>query len=224
MAKKTSVKERQKQFQESIVLYYERDGRHDLPWRKTKDPWLIMLAEMLLRKTAAVQVQPVYLELSTKSPNEIALMSLSDLEILLNPLGIYKERAVLIKQAAEIASDVEKEKFRSTEFLGSIKGVGPYNINAVLCFAFGEPKPALDRNMIRILDRVFSLKSEKSRPHTDKLLWEKASLFVPIDNPKDYNWGVLDLSSALCRPNSPKCSHCPLNAVCDYSNSLTNKT
>jgi A/G-specific adenine glycosylase len=92
----------------------------------------------------------------------------------------------------------------------------------VLSTAFGEKKPGLDRNMIRVLERVFSISSEKARPHTDRELWAAAEEIMPEKKTKDYNWGVMDLAAEICRPRNPKCKKCPLEVICDYAQSQNN--
>lgn len=203
-------------FAKKIANFYDYCGRKDLPWRKTRDPWKILLAELLLRKTSAQQVEPIYRQLSELSPLELAALDRTVLEDYLRPIGIYRERARLISSAAGQAAQQGESLFQDENKLSMIAGVGPYAVNAVQCFAYGKPKPALDRNMIRVLERVFSLKSEKVRPHTDRDLWRAAEGIVPKDEPEKYNWGVLDLSAALCRPRNPICVECPINNICDY--------
>lgn len=203
-------------FTSKIIDYYNSKGRKDLPWRKTKHPWKILLAELLLRKTTAQQAEKVFPYLSNIPLKELAEMNLSDLEQILMPLGIFRERARIISSAAAQAAAFGESLFTDMDKLSSVSGAGQYARNAVQCFAYGKPKPALDRNMIRVLERVFSIKSTKPRPHTDKVLWQTAEKIVSIEYPEEFNWGVLDLSAALCRPKNPVCLQCPLRDICDY--------
>ncbi|RMG36589.1 MAG: A/G-specific adenine glycosylase [Methanobacteriota archaeon] len=207
-------------FQHLAAEFFNIYGRKDLKWRKTSDPWKILLAEILLRKTTARQVIPVYTELEVLSLRELADIPEEILENILKPLGIYRERARLIKKTAQIVLEAGIDKLEDEQFLLSLPGIGPYAANAVLCFAFDKAKPALDRNMIRIIERVFSIQSSKSRPHTDKRLWYFAEKLVPDKEPKFFNWGILDLSDMLCRPRNPKCPECPLTHICDFADTL----
>lgn len=203
-------------FQGATVDYYRREGRKDLPWRTTDDPWKILLSEMLLRKTTARQVAEVYPIIASKTPAELAEMPRQKLEEILEPLGIQKERSRLMKEVASIVQESDKDIFRDREKLLSLPGIGQYSANAVLCFAYGKRVPALDRNMIRVLNRVFSFESKRSRPHTDPHYWEFARSLVPAEAPDQYNWGILDIAARICRPRNPQCSECPLLQVCDY--------
>jgi len=203
-------------FRENSIAYYRKDGRQQLPWRNTKDPWKILLAEMLLRKTTAAQTEQVYIELSEYSPEALKDASQIDLEELLKPLGIFKERARLLKQVGQIVAEEGKDRLAEWDFLIKLPGVGPYAASMVLSTAFGQRKPGLDRNMIRVLERVFSITSPKERPHMDKDLWRTAEELMPEKDFSAYNWGVMDLAAAVCKPYKPRCAECPLLAICDY--------
>ena len=203
-------------FREQASAYYKEEGRHEFPWRETKDPWKILLAEMLLRKTTAAQAESVYQQLSKYSPQELRDAPREELEELLKPLGIYQERARLMKLVGEKVAEEGRDKLSDWDFLISLPGIGPYAASMVLSTVFGEKKPGLDRNMFRVLDRVFSIKSDKARPHTDRELWKTAEEIMPEEETKDYNWGVMDLAAEICRPRNPKCSQCPLLKICDF--------
>ena len=206
-------------FKEKTAAYYHECGRKDLTWRQTQDPWKILLAEVLLRKTTAVQVEKVYKKIKDISPEELRDFPFENLESLLKPLGINRERARLLKLIGEKVAESGRERLRDWNFLYSLPGIGRYAANMVLATAFDEPLPGLDRNMIRVLERVFSIESDKARPHTDRMLWEAAGTIVPKEDPKGFNWGILDLASELCRPSSPKCKRCPLKEICDWYHS-----
>lgn len=211
-----------KAFREKAVNYYHKEGRHHLPWRETSDPWNILLAEMLLRKTTAEQVKPVYMRLSQLEPQEIRDISKEALEEILHPLGIYKERARLLKLVGKKIATEGRENLSDWDFLINLPGVGPYAASMVLSTAFGKSKPGLDSNMIRVLQRVFSIESTKARARTDHELWKAAEEIVPDQEPSAYNWGVMDLASAVCKPKKPLCSECPMFSVCDYASSKFN--
>jgi A/G-specific adenine glycosylase len=203
-------------FQYRVVEYYEQHGRKNLPWRLTSNPWKILLAEMLLRKTTARQVLPIYEVLSIIDTDALAVMRRAKLEDILKPIGIYRERAKLIIAAAKKVSEAGTEELVKEEFLTTIKGAGPYAVNTVLCFAEGHQRPALDSNMIRILERVFKIKSVKRRAHTDSELWKVAGEIVPQDKAREYNWGILDLGALVCKSRGPICEECCLNDMCFY--------
>jgi len=201
-------------FQKAMIDFYRRFGR-DFPWRRTADPWLVLLSELLLRKTTAKQVERVFPVISRYTPCEIAELEISALSKLLQPLGIYHDRAFLIKRVALEICKLGKVPADEKKLM-KLPGVGRYTASAILCIAYGIPRAMMDRNMIRVIERVFGIISEKNRPHTDKKLWEFAHSLVPPDNCKEFNWGVLDFASKICTARNPKCNNCPLQDICKY--------
>lgn len=203
-------------FQNIIVEYWHSFGRKNLPWRNTSDPWQILIAEILLRKTTSIQALPIFKELAGYSPSKLLAVTQERLEEILQPIGLYKVRAQQMRIVAEKIASSDPIFLKDEAFLRSLPGVGRYISNAVLCFAFGIPKPALDTNMIRVLQRVFEVKSTRSRAREDRQLWEFAEMLVPADHCREYNWGVLDLAAALCKPKNPLCVQCPLMQICSW--------
>lgn len=203
-------------FQKSILSYYEHFGRKHFLWRKTTDPWKILLAEFLLRKTTANQAHLVYTQLESLSPTDILKLNTQKLIKILQPLGIQNQRARLLKGIIKKLNECDMSIYRDIENLEKIPGIGRYTTNAIQCFAFNLPYPIVDRNVIRIMSRVFSKTSLKKRPHLDNELWNFASKVIYPKKPKEYNWGVLDLSAEFCRPNKPHCDKCPIKRICNY--------
>jgi len=208
-----------KQFQEIILDFWKKNGRKDLPWRNTTDPWQILIAEVLLRKTTSRQAVVIFEKLAVLSPEQVASMNEADLETLLRPIGMYNVRSRQLHLIAEAVLQEGDGALRDPVFLHNLPGVGRYIRNAVLCVAFGLPKPALDTNMIRVILRVFGLESKRSRAREDPELWEFAEKLVPTSNCREFNWGVLDLATAFCKPRNPLSLECTLNVVCDYHKS-----
>jgi A/G-specific adenine glycosylase len=204
------------QFQQRLLAFGRMHGRDELPWRQTRNPWQLLMAEILLRKTTSRQAQEVYNRMKDFTANDIVQMPLAALEALLQPIGLYKVRAAGLKAVAERLTDMPLEALQSDEFLRSLPGVGRYISNAVRCCAFDEPVPALDTNMIRVVQRVFGWKSERKRAREDSALWAFAGTLVPIEDARAFNWAVLDFGAAICTGRQPKCNHCLLSSICTY--------
>ncbi len=208
-------------FQEAVIEWYRSHGDRSLPWRATRDPWAVLVAAFLLRKTTTSQVVGVYEEFLKHYPSPRALLSASEDEVkrIIQPLGIEHVRARHLKELAEhVERRFEGRIPCSKEELKKLPGVGDYTASEVLLAACGRPEPLLDRNMIRVIERVFSVRSSRSRPHTDPQLWHFARTLVPRDPElaREFNYGVLDLARKICTAGSPKCTTCPLTHICDH--------
>lgn len=217
--KLTLDSEKIRMFQEKILKWYEKYGDHCLPWRSTSSAWAILVAAFLLRKTTAKQVVKIYEEFIKKYPTPKALISVSEDEVkeLIRPLGIEHQRA---KHLRELAQHIER-RFGgkipcSKEKLKELPGVGDYIASEVLLGACGRPEPLLDRNMIRVIERVFGVKSAKKRPHTDPKMWAFARMLMPKspEAAKAFNYGVLDFARKICTARNPKCIRCPIKNIC----------
>lgn len=203
-------------FQKRILVFWSQHGRHNLPWRHTDDPWKLLIAEVLLRKTTSTQVLSVYSYLSELSPFDVINIEAYELENILLPLGIHKVRAAQLKEIAIVFAEGNIDLYKSDDFLRSLPGVGRYISNSVRCCAFGSPVPALDANMIRIIQRVFSWVSRRKRPREDRELWAFAETLVPAEKSHEFNWGVLDFGALVCTHYNPKCGDCSISEICDY--------
>lgn len=211
-------------FQKLVIDFWQDCGRKNLPWRLTTDPWRILLAEILLRKTTSNQAIGVYEKLSAFSPEQITCMDLHQLENMLKPLGMHRVRAKQIQLVSSAVVNSGVDSLSDPDFLNQLPGIGKYIRNAVLCFAFGYPKPALDTNMIRVLRRVFGAASKRSRAREDPQLWLFAEAVVPHEHSREFNWGILDLAALVCKSRSPKCTECPLVEICTFYAEVKNAT
>ena len=180
-----------------IFLEWWNKHKRDFPWRYTKDPYSILIAEMLLRKTTAKQVEKIYDEFLAKYPNpkSIAEADKNELKEMLKPLGMEHKRAELFKKLGTSVEEKHNGQIPlELEELLKLPGVGMYAANAVLSFACSKDVPLLDTNFIRVIQRVFGIKSEKSRARDDRKLWEFAKTLIPSGSSKNFNLAVLDLS------------------------------
>jgi len=209
-------------FRDAIIKWYREFGEKDLPWRKAGDPWAVLVAALLLRKTTVKQVVDIYREFLRRypSPARLADASVEEIKAIIQPLGMEHVRATLLKKLSEeLVRRFNGQIPCDRDALKSLPGVGDYAASEVLLTACGKPEPLLDRNMIRVIERVFGIKSKKRRPHTDRELWNFARSLVPRDPElaKEFNFGVLDFARKVCTAKSPKCSLCPLaNNVCVF--------
>lgn len=203
-------------FWNGIITWYFKHGR-DYPWRKTADPFHILIAEFLLQQTHVRKVQEVYYEFISKypTPKDLAEADLSEIESIIQPLGL-KYRAERLKNCAEIICF----KFngavpKCSELLKELPGVGSYICDAVLCYAFGFRTVPIDTNVIRVFCRYFGFRSDKPRPRTDSVLVEKIrEMYKGFDSTRVPNLAVLDFAGIVCTAKKPKCQQCPISVGC----------
>jgi A/G-specific adenine glycosylase len=209
------------EFRKKITEWYEAHGDKHLPWRNTNSEWAVLIASFLLRKTTTAQVVKVYEEFLKRFPDPHAVLSASEDEVreLIKPLGIEHQRSRhFIELAKELVKRFNGHVPCSKEKLKELPGVGDYIASEVLLTACNQPEVLLDRNMIRVIERVFGVRSEKKRPHTDRALWFFAKALVP-ENPeeaKKFNFGVLDFARKVCRAGDPQCVTCPIKEHCQW--------
>ncbi|MFW6172234.1 MAG: hypothetical protein ACOC5T_00615 [Elusimicrobiota bacterium] len=204
-----------------LILQWWKKNKRDFPWRHTKEPYAVLIAEMLLRKTTAVQVKDMYSCFIKRYPNPEALSKAdkSHLEKLLLPLGMEHQRAeLLIKMGKALVDRFSGRVPVIKEDLLELPGVGPYAANAVLSFSYNQNEPMVDTNFIRVIERVFGEKSSKARARNDIKIWEFAGSLIPDGESRELNLGIIDFAAVLCKARNPKCIKCPVKQICRYEN------
>ena len=206
-------------FRRKNIDWYEKNGRV-YPWRKTNDPFRILIAEMMLRRTKADQVKPVYELFIKKYPdvNSLAEAKNEDLERILYPLGLRWRIPAFQMLAREV-----REKYRSRipekrEVLTSLPGVGEYVAGAVLSVAYGKKEWLVDSNIVRIFKRYFGIEISKEG-RRDKHVVEIAKIYSEGKDPRRATLGILDITALVCKPGEPDCENCPLMDRCCYASS-----
>ena len=206
-------------FAERLLAWFEKNKRDYLPWRKTKDPYKILVAEMMLQKTTSKQVAKLFNRFLERypSPASLADAPVADIEAEITPLGMEHRRALRFKQWAEIIVKKYAGKVpRSKDALVSLPGVGDYIANAILCLAYNENVALLDTNVVRVLQRFFGITSTKARARTDKALWKTYQQMIPKGKARDFNLAVLDFAALVCTAKNPKHKICPVNGMCRF--------
>lgn len=205
-------------FQKEILEWWKKNGA-SYSWRSFRDPFSVLTAEILLRKTNAEKVERLIENVMKKIPSCRAVKKTptADLERILLPFGMQKRKARELKRLAAVL----EKKFQGrvpSEFaeLNSLPGVGNYIASAVLCFGYRKKRPIVDTNVVRVYHRVFSLNSKRARPRDDPLVWDFAQAVLPRFNYKKYNYAVLDFAKKVCRARSPLCRECPIYSLCRW--------
>lgn len=200
------------------IQTWAKQHLRDFPWRRTTDPYAILVAEFMLQKTNAALVAPVYQAFISKYPtlSVLAAAPAEDVNILLQPLGL-SFRASRLRQSMQVILETYGGEIPATEAqLLKMPGVGKYTARSVCAHAFGQRKAVLDTNVARILERFFGLQGGRVKSR-DRHLWEAADSAAPLTNVGAWNLALLDFGAAVCTAKNPRCVSCPLQQQCHYN-------
>jgi A/G-specific adenine glycosylase len=202
-------------FRRRLLDWYRRHGR-DLPWRQTRDPYHILVSEIMLQQTQVDRVLPKYVEWLEKYPTIEALATAppGDVNATWRPLGYNIRPERLHSIARESVARYGGELPSDERTLRSFKGIGPYTAGAVLSFAFGQRAAILDTNVARVLFRVFAGAGDPRSHTTKRHLWTLSRAVLPMRHVFDFNQALMDLGATVCVARKPKCPSCPMRAGC----------
>lgn len=206
---------RTRRFATRLLAWTETD-RRDLPWRNTRDPWAVLVAELMLQQTQVARVVPRYdaFLADFPTPARAAAAPVSAIVTAWEGLG-YNRRAVNLHRTAQLV--VSQHGGRLPDRLGelmALPGIGPYTARAVLAFAFERDHGVLDTNAARVLARAVAGRSLRPREAQDL-----ADEQVPLGRGWDWNQAILDLGATICVKRSPRCHECPVSQACAWASS-----
>jgi A/G-specific adenine glycosylase len=206
---------RRRAFRTKLLTWYRANGR-DLPWRRTRDPYRVLVSEIMLQQTQVDRVLPKYDEWLQKYPTFEALADADPRDVTHTwyPLG-YNIRPRRLHAIAREAVD----RFNGTlpadaETLQSFKGIGAYTAGAVLSFAFGKRAAILDTNVARVLHRVFVGRGDPKTHAARKHLWTLSRTVLPTRHVYDFNQALMDFGATVCTARNPGCERCPMRRSC----------
>jgi A/G-specific adenine glycosylase len=204
-----------RRFRTSLLRWYRRFGR-DLPWRRTTDPYHILVSEVMLQQTQVDRVLPKYHEWLEKYPSFEALASAPEDEVTRTwyPLGYNIRPRRLQSIAREAVVRYGGQLPGDEQTLRSFKGIGPYTAGAVLSFAFGKRAAILDTNVARVLFRVFVGRGDPKSHRMEKHLWEISRAVLPRRHVFDFNQALMDFGATVCNARKPACLICPMSGCC----------
>jgi len=198
-----------------LLAWYDAN-RRDLPWRRTRDPYRILVAEYLLQRTRVASGTPYYERFLERFPTvrDLAAASLDDVLAVWEGLGFYGRARNLHAAARAIVERHGGQIPRSFEELESLPGIGPYTAGAIASIAHGIPVPAVDGNVTRVIARLFRVREEVSKAVARRRIIEIASRLVPSERPGAFNQAMMELGATVCTSESPTCPACPLEDLC----------
>ena len=213
MRKKAKYKSFQSsRFRKSLLKWYQAQKR-DLPWRKTKDPYKILISEIMLQQTQVDTVIPYYKAWMKKfnTIKKLAMASLDDVLMLWEGLGYYSRARNLHPTAKEIVKNYNGKIPGYYEDLLHLPGIGTYTAGAIASIAFNEPVPAIDANVKRVLTRLFCLSPSSSN---DKTFWELAVNLLGSAPPSEFNQAMMEIGALICIAKNLRCPSCPIRSCC----------
>jgi A/G-specific adenine glycosylase len=216
MAQRTTSKPRSQQikpaairnFHGALAAWYKTHGRHDLPWRLTRDPYHIWLSEVMLQQTQVATVRErFYFPFLKKFPTITSLATASPESVMKawEGLGYYRRAGFLHEAAKQAHTGLPT----TIEGLLALPGIGRNTAHAIAAFAYHQPVAILEANVKRVVARIFALENP-----SDAQLWGCAEALLNHAAPFDYNQAMMDLGSLLCTPKNPRCAACPANKIC----------
>lgn len=197
-------------FHKELLRWYARH-RRSLPWRTTRNPYKILVSEIMLQQTQVNRVVEHYKRWLHQFPSFRSLARATRADVLRAWSGLgYNNRALRLHKLAR-----HRQKLPNTiDELQTLPGIGRYTAHAVACFAFGQTVPVVDVNVKRILTRWTKSVRSSFELLSEKEAWKIAEQFLPLKHAYEWNQALMDLGSAFCTAQRPACSECPVHSHC----------
>ncbi|MBQ8516789.1 MAG: A/G-specific adenine glycosylase [Akkermansia sp.] len=200
---------------QALVDWFCHQGK-DYPWRRTADPWAILVSEIMLQQTTIPTVLGRYEAWMAQFPTPAHLAAASEQEALRSWEGLgYYRRVRALKAAAHAITEQFGGRFPEEEAqIRSLPGIGDYTVGAVLSFAYNRPAPLVDANVSRVFARLFNDYTPIDSPAGRRLHWRWAAEMVHPTNPRAYNSALMELGQTICTGSEPQCLTCPIRTWC----------
>jgi A/G-specific adenine glycosylase len=204
-------------FQAALLSWFAENGR-DLPWRRTRDPYRILVSEVMLQQTQVERVLRYYRRFLREYPRvqDLAAARPAAVRESWDGLGYYARVRNLHATARTIVRKYKGRFPRRVEELEDLPGIGRYTAGAVASFAYEQPAPILDTNVRRVLDRFFVLRRGSTPTATERRLWGLAEAVIPNGNAWTMNQALMDFGAMVCTARNPKCPRCPVGSLCAF--------
>jgi A/G-specific adenine glycosylase len=205
------------EFRSALRAWFDKHGK-DYPWRRTSDPYAVLVSEVMLQQTqiATVLGRGFYTRFLERFP-DVAALAVAEDDVLLKAwegLGYYRRVRMLRESARAVIARHGGEFPADPAALLALPGIGRYTAGAVLSFAFDQPAPLVDGNVARVLARLLDHAGPVDSGPMLKWLWETAEQLLDRDHPRIYNSALMELGQTHCRPGVPDCLSCPVASFC----------
>lgn len=203
-------------FAPAMLGWFDRHGRHDLPWQHPRTPYRVWLSEIMLQQTQVRVVVPYFERFIAALPDVRALAAAPQDTVLglWSGLGYYARARNLQSAAQRCVALHDGALPRDLDALMALPGIGRSTAGAILAQAWGDPHPILDGNVKRVLTRVFGIEGWPGLPAVEKRLWAIATTLLPDARLPDYTQAQMDFGATLCTRHAPACALCPLQRDC----------
>ena len=194
-----------------VTQWYKKNGRQNLPWRKSVTPYKVWISEMMLQQTQVVTAQSYYRKFLKKYPSlsSMKMATEDDILSLWSGLGYYRRASFIYQAKEKIFLDFNGRFPTTYDELITLPGIGRSTAGAILSIAYQKPFPILDANVKRVIARLFLQKDFK-----EGLFWNLSAQCLDEDDPYSYQQGIMDIGATLCTPKAPLCPECPLKKNC----------
>lgn len=203
-------------FAAALLAWFDRHGRHDLPWQRPRDAYRVWLSEIMLQQTQVVTVIPYFQRFVSQLPTlrDLAAADEDTVLALWSGLGYYR-RARFLHRAAQACVEQHGGRLpRDFESLAALPGIGRSTAGAILAQAYGLRFPILDGNVKRVLARYHGIAGHPGEREVEKQLWQHADAHTPGERTADYTQAIMDLGATVCVRTRPLCAMCPMQSSC----------
>ncbi|MGI8956934.1 MAG: A/G-specific adenine glycosylase [Chthoniobacterales bacterium] len=199
----------------SLQGWFRRRGR-DLPWRRTRDPYAVLVSEFMLQQTQVATVIPYYERWLKRFPDFDALTRAEEAEVLhaWQGLGYYARARHLHAAAKFVRQNFRGQLPRAAAEIARLPGVGRYTAGAIASFAFDLPAPVVEGNIARVLARLTNWQDPIDSNAGQAHLWQTAASLLPRRGAREHNSALMDLGALVCVPRQPRCGECPVRRFC----------
>lgn len=203
-------------FSKRLLDWYQKHGRHDLPWQKNTSLYRTWVSEVMLQQTQVATVIPYFERFMLDFPDIKTLALATQDEVLFHWSGLgYYSRARNLHKAASIVFEQYQGEFpMQYDQVLTLPGIGPSTAGAILAQALGQRHAILDGNVKRVLARYYAVDGWPGNSQVEKQLWHYAEACTPEKQVADYTQAIMDLGATVCTCSSAKCSTCPLMVDC----------
>lgn len=204
-----------RRFRSRLLSWFAKKGR-SLPWRRTRDPYRVLVSEFMLQQTQVSRVTEYYPRFLKRfsSLDALARARPAAVREAWDGLGYYARASNIHALARVVRRDFDGRVPDEPDELVKLPGVGRYTAGAVACFAYEKSVPAVDTNVHRVIRRVFL--GETKTGKREQRIWQLAAALVPRDGKRAwaFNQAIMELGATVCAARKPRCQECPVRPVC----------